>query len=314
MQYSITFYTLLYVEEGNEDSKKIDMYLKCAMHLHDSLMYNDQNLKIISNNPDLLNEKLRYFSRPEIAIEIPFLFKVPKDINYYSAHFKLDVIREFAKGNLGERVALVDSDAVMLRPFPSNLEWSSKSIFTYDLTEMVAGEFGDKHVSKDVELLTGSHIENARWFGGEFIAGTPAAFAILSKRIDQVWKTYSQLYKSTNHQGDEMVVTAALDTLSQEKLIDIIDIGDNGKQWIGRWFSGRATFIQKNLRYYLQFAMIHLPSDKQFLADISNEGFSPSSFLNKYISNSRKKVLKRRIYTLLRRPFETKKYYVPKIS
>ena len=57
----------------------------------------------------------------------------PLMTDFYSAHFKIEVIRALASGSFGSRIGIVDLDTVFLRKLPKIVHDSS-SIVAYDIS------------------------------------------------------------------------------------------------------------------------------------------------------------------------------------
>jgi hypothetical protein len=287
MRDNVQLYTLLYVDDRQDviqnkikiENPALSTYLPCAMLLRKSCALHGINVKILTNNAHFLNEELSRLGKPPIAIEIDFPTDIPRSINYYAAHYKLDALRALGSGDLGNRVALLDCDIVMLRGLPDEQSsWREDVLNVYDLSPSVAQEFGEDYVAEDVELLTGLRIPGARWFGGEFIAGSPAAFRLLMRQIDTIWPNYVRDHAKTRHEGDEMVVSAALNVLSHTGRMTLIDIGAKDRRWIGRWFSARTGYKQDPLAYHMDCALLHVPCDKDFLAAAADKPFDVAGF------------------------------------
>ena len=309
MTDAIRFYTLLYVDDREVivhnrqrvGDSTLSVYLPCAILLHESCATQGLMVRILTNRPEHINAELQRLGKPPLAVGIEFRDDVPPTINYYAAHFKLDALRALGSGALGARVALVDGDVVMLRPFPAaSVAWRPDLLMVYDLSAVVAAEFGWTYVAEDVEKLTGTYLARARWFGGEFIAGHSDAFRTLSDRVEAIWPRYRALHAQTRHEGDEMIVSAALELLSRDGMA-LTDIGAPDRRWIGRWFSARTGYQQAPLSQHLDCTFLHLPSDKRFLVGRALQPFEPDTFAAAFKRYAARKIRNRNVVNALDR-------------
>lgn len=144
----------------------------------------------------------------------------------------------------------------------------------------------------DLERVAGRKLRNPRWFGGEFLSGTTAAFRRLNPYIQACWPHYLEHIGRLCHTGDEIVLSAALN-LANEDGLQLLDFG-GPRRGIIRWWTARTPFPQCSFDVAREHAVLHLPSDKEFLAAYARP-FSPAQFLRDYERYARRKLVLRRI-------------------
>lgn len=280
----IRFYTLLYVNPedsvvGNSVSgnynEKIQKYVYCCSLLNASLKGNAlPPLKVVTNNAKLLNE-----IDPSLeTLEIPFRTKVPADIPFSSAHCKLDVLKYFS--GLGDREysVLVDSDMVCIRDLPfifKKIEKSGDPVI-YNVTGQQLPAFTAEKISGDKELLIKetflekNYVSNALWAGGEFIGGKADFFKTLSAACTKILPVYLKHHKKLFHNGDEMIVSTALEYLTCRRKIFTVDAGQ--LLLTGRLYASGTEHVQHIWKFFKQVFLLHLPMDKDFLSE-QGKGF-----------------------------------------
>lgn len=322
----IKLYSMLYVHDNNkkninlkkDSEKSLDVYINCGRLIAKSLKDSCVSYAIITNEVDLISARVEALGGGVEVLNGDFYRKVPADVNFYSAHYKLDVIKSFGEGNFGENIGLIDLDMVVLNS--DKLEESlcnvESGLLVYDITEQVEPSVGRLTIIESLEKL-GCIIDNKlNWYGGEFIYGNKELFSRLSKKIEKYWEKYKNCYRELHHVGDEMVVTAALIDLKQEK-VKLIDIGKSSeiatKPLIARWWSSRTLGRQTTLSEATSASILHLPSDKQFLSNMSNQDFDVGKFNRKYKNYMIVKIIPRHINNVIDKILKKKKMYVAKI-
>lgn len=310
----MNFFSLLYVdvqqrENINIDAKleeQMDVYIKCGINLSNSLKFFGSKFSILTNNANFINSRISHFGGSVDVVELHFDRDVPTDARFFSAHFKLDILRAFGDGQFGEdMMALIDIDMVMLRPLPVGLDKLQENVvLVYDITSSVTSELRPDVVARDLQSV-GARMDEVVWYGGEFIAGRKEAFKTLANEVAAIWPRYVATYSQLHHVGDEMVVTAALINLKNGPL-SLVDIGCSPADlaapdapraipFVTRWWTARTGYRQVSFTKAAEAVFLHLPSDKPFLANFSNEEFSPKKFNNFYQKYARKKLFFRRI-------------------
>ena len=127
---SMQFFGLLHVEDGRRQSANLRhgddaaaaIYLGNAVRLSNALAAVGCEFTLLTNDAARLGAiDVREFGSGIAMREIPFSAAVPPTAGFYSAHFKVDVFRWFAKFAPEGYPILVDVDAVALRVPPQTL-------------------------------------------------------------------------------------------------------------------------------------------------------------------------------------------------
>ncbi len=253
---------------GNFD-KQMKKYLKCCETLSNSLKkFSNQELIIITNDKKYINKICPNLN----CIEINFSFETPSDIKFYSAHKKIDVFKYFSEIKSDNYLILLDSDVVCINYLPQSLDYISKNKIPiyYDLTKQVLPAYGIQKIIKDKEKIMNNNSAGV-WCGGELIGGDSVFYNKLSKKINLLKDNYLNNYKNLHHQGDEMIVSSAIELLMQENQV-IYDAGN--LKLISRYWSTNTKHIQEKIESLKDNFLLHLPNDKEYLAkskDIDKE-------------------------------------------
>jgi hypothetical protein len=269
----VTFYSLFYLDESvvdisinlrSKQSSKYIVYLENAITLSKSLSRYGCSHILIVNDKKIISSMLENIGcLGEIKLQqIDFSLKVPAGINFYSAHFKIDVIK-FLSQLEGYNV-LLDLDVIAINP-PSSLFYlyvKNNIPLYYDITDQVIPAYGSDIILSDMKKISPNVIES-RWSGGEFLAGDAKFFDLLYKEVMSFYSNYVKSYKLLHHQGDEMLVSVALQIMKTKHQIYIADAGTPGI--IYRYWSSRPKHPQKTLNYMDYVFLLHLPSDKDLL-------------------------------------------------
>lgn len=285
----VGFYGLLYLCEedtfaGNISAKsfrdKIATYVNCAITLSNSLQSKGCDFTLLTNNRKAIEEIVQTEGQALQVKEIPFTITVPQEIHFYSAHFKLDAFRYLS--SLGDSyVALCDLDIICINDLPhcfSNIIEQKIPMF-YDISDQAIPVVGDKVIIRDLETVHGLASEG-RWAGGEFISGTPEFFQALIQAIDSIYDNYINNIPNLNHVGDETATSAALEMLRKRGTY-IADAGTLGI--VGRFWRVETVHPQKSFDYFQRCFLLHLPSDKEFLARmVTDKSMELSEFTTVY--------------------------------
>lgn len=279
------FSSLLYVdasEYGNrtnlprDASRPLDIYLKCGELLYRSLSARGHDYVIATNRKDVLLERCSFLNLSVPLRQEVFTLDVPPKLPFRAAHFKLDMFAFFGRGDYGEKVGLVDLDAVLLNQITAPLDlFDDRTVCVYDISQLEFDAHGRDRVEKTLGYAGG--LGKPRWFGGEFIFADKAVFGMLSEELSALWPTYLSNIGSLHHVGDEAIVSAALSNLTEREAIDLTDgsfIGGSGvvgtvapRPVVTRWWSARTLSPQQSLVTAMDSSFLHLPADKLFLAD-----------------------------------------------
>lgn len=292
---NLELYGLLHLAEGEKNTvnlksntfqQTIEIFLKNAIGLSRSLADKGIPFILLTNNLDEINKIAKNSLRVgKLCIkEIKFTSTIPTGINFFSAHFKIDVFRYFAGMDSNKYIGLCDLDMIASGANPLCL----KNIVTagipivYDISDQVIPAHSPEILMRDMKKISPKVLEG-RWYGGEFISGTSNFFAMLVNEIENVFPTYVTEVHNIFHQGDEMLTSVALDLMRQKNVI----ISDGGTIGIvGRYWNNITLHHQRSFKYFKNSFLLHLPADKDFLAKFAMNSNS-SQFIKKYLSYKR---------------------------
>lgn len=264
---AVTYHGLLFVEPGERPVNlpagvdPLDTYVRCAATCARSVARTGARFRLITNAADVLAARFSAcgLTAPALA-EHAFAWAIPP-LPFRAAHRKLELFGAFADGRYGARPALIDLDTVLLRPL-DELPFAPGVLYGYDLTAQVVPAYGAGRLLADLAQVGGVAVAAPRWWGGEFVAGDPAAFAALADGVGRCWAAYLAAAPTLHHLGDEMVTSAALARLAARGA-ETVDLGGG----VQRWWSNRTLAPQSvPLNKALGAALLHLPADKPFLA------------------------------------------------
>ena len=285
------FYGLLYIDEQNNKDHSglrcgvdpIDIYIMCASLCSKTFRAMGSALHLITNKGEYVRRRLERLNLDDLAVlDHDFSLTVPKKIWFYSAHFKLDILKAFGLGQFGERIGLIDLDTVLLRRLPS-----SAGLAVYDISDQVFPAFGKHRVVSDLQLVSGRSLSDPRWYGGEFVAGSAVEFATISRHIDSCWPTYVKYISSLHHVGDEMIMSSALN-MARADGVEMVDYGQAGL--VARWWTDPTEHKQAPFDAVTGAALLHLPADKVFLSQEAGYRFDPEVLLSRFRRYARKKI------------------------
>ena len=276
MANKITYYTLLYINEnpaalGNGVSgtyeEKISKYVKCCRSLSDSLeLHGQPKLKVVTNNSELIKK----IDSALECLEIKFVTNVDPKIPFASAHCKLDVFNYFASLSESNYSILLDSDMLCINNEALVLKRMSSGLpMIYDTTDQQFQGCGTERVCKDKELVIrksfgdSKFISSGIWAGGEFIGGAASFYKTLSSACKKVMPVYIKEHEKLFHNGDEMIVSCALEYLIQNRKLFVFDAGTSGL--VGRYYDSSTNHVQHIWKYFKTNMFVHLPMDKDFL-------------------------------------------------
>lgn len=302
-------YSLLHIHGNNKSnvnlkssiSDALDTYILCGILLSKSCRKYNIDYSIITNEPEILEERIDVLGGGVKVVRGNFFRDVPENINFYSAHYKLDVIKAFGDGDYGDNVGLIDLDMVLINDIDFGEFLNDKSaLFVYNITDQVEPAVGEKKLLKSLQKMDVPVSKNPQWYGGEFIFGRKEVFHELYEKIQTYWINYTQCYGSLHHVGDEMIVTAALNDLKHVNY-NIIDIGSAlvvKQPVVARWWSSRTLGKQISLSQALTASFLHLPSDKKFLAKMARKDFKGKKFVLFYTMHAIVKIAPRQVLNI----------------
>lgn len=259
-------------DKGQLDA--INVYYNNAVLLSNSLKRHGIAFRLITNNKATVLLAKKNSDLIDV-VEIPFLMDVPERIKFYSAHYKIEVFKYFSRLEL-DYCVLVDLDCICIGKSLLNLKKliSEKKPLAYDITNQTTCLVTPKRISDDLRLVT-NRDALGQWYGGEFIGGTPKFFASLYFSIEMNLSNYFRCYSLLHHQGDEVLLSAAIQELRKSN-IDVVDVGKNNI--ITRYWSNYVPHTQPNKRKVMDSLILHLPRDKRFLSIFLKLGLPLSSF------------------------------------
>ncbi|MCX5701466.1 MAG: hypothetical protein NTW64_00585 [Candidatus Omnitrophica bacterium] len=290
-------YGLLYLVEGEKSlvnahvknfQQQIKLYVQNAIGLSASLRQRGIKFTLLTNRLDFIFDALIGIGRKDaLHIEkISFPTKVPSGIRFYSAHFVFDVFRYFSSLSIDRSpyIGFCDLDVRAINEIPECLIniIRDKIPMCYDITDQVIPAYGHDIIIRDMESISCVNSEG-RWFGGEFITGSPAFFLSLISEIDNFFEKYISKIDVLCHVGSEVLISVALEQI-RRKGTYVADAGTLGI--VGRYWSGKTLHHQKPFDYYKNCFLLHLPGDKKFLASMANiETLEDSQFIKKLLIN-----------------------------
>lgn len=292
----LCFCTLLFVDpaknslsvngvDGNFD-RQLETFVKCAETLSRSLAhFTGCELRVITND----QAYLRRFSTELNYVEIEFSTAVTPGIKYFAAHYKLDVLRYFARQeNPNTYFVLLDSDVICVNPLsPSFQKCVEEGIPTYyNISNLHYPVYGISKIIADKELVMQSDFSLGLWAGGEFIGGTSAYFELLTKQIEPILPRYFEVASQLYHQGDEVVLSVAVEQLSKSGHF-IFEVGSVGV--VARYWTFPTRHIQSEWESFKGCTFLHLPSDKRYLRSVSQFDDGLYRRVSQYIFWARKK-------------------------
>jgi hypothetical protein len=288
----------------------MDIHLECGMLLSKACDHHSLGYAIVTNDKSVVDERLAALGGAVTTIQHEFDRNVPEGMAFYAAHFKLDLLRGFGSGDYGAKIGLIDIDSVLLRPIALPIP-NDNTFLVYDISEDARSELGDSVILNDLNLIGGPTASKACWYGGEFIAGSAPAFARLSRTVDPLWPAYSAHWRELHHVGDEMIITAALERLRSEGVV-LVDAGQAGI--VARWWTARTGYVQRSFDEVKSACILHLPSDKRFLAERAKAPFNPDRMIVDYRSFAAGKLGRRRVANTLLNLFRAERKYVGRVS
>jgi hypothetical protein len=269
---------MLYIKERNVSLNMaengfltVSGYIRCCKMLHESLKKIGQKLIVLTNEPDIIIGQ-----EPNLDVQkVMFKLNVPHNIKFFSAHHKIDILKYLSRYGDAYSI-LLDNDMVCINDISENMRnIINKNIpMYYDITDQCYPAYGRAQIINDKTLLMGSE-SIGNWAGGEFIGGSRLFFEKIYGYCIKYWDNYTSNFTKFHHQGDEMLVSCAI----EQYLLNgqsIIDIGTMG--CVGRYWSVKTLHIGKPFEALLDNFLLHLPSDKEYLATYKEN----SDFIDNY--------------------------------
>ncbi len=285
-----------------------DAYLRCAAVCHASFAYHGYAWTLVTDAPDLMRagfEQAGLEAPPIRAVDLAW--KVPADLRFRAAHYKLELLQQFSTGDFGERVGLVDLDAVCIADLPPAVT-EGGALCGYDISDVVQRSPDEQNYRTSFRQL-GIASKHLHWWGGEFLLGDREHFRALGGRLEKIWPRYLENRSAMAHVGDEMVLTVALIELESQG-IALCDAGAAGA--IARFWSARTQTPFPRFADARAASILHLPADKLFIANWAGRRFLPDQFLAEYERHLRRKIAMRRPAALGARLLGGTRRYAPR--
>jgi hypothetical protein len=309
------YYGLLYIDEVRNRNTNlagrgdpVDVYLLCACLCAKAFRSAGDSFCLVTNDAAEIKKRLDRLQLGGLpVVNFEFLLQVPQAIPFYSAHFKLDLFRGFGSGEFGKDVGFVDLDTVLLRKLPN----CGGALGVYDISDQIRPVYELDKINADMKKISGRLLPDARWYGGEFVTGSPSMFHAVFSYIEMFWANYIQNVGSLGHVGDEMIMSAALNC-AQLDGVPLVDYGKNGA--VARWWTSRTRHQQPPFDKVNRAALLHLPADKIFLAKHARSSFEGEQFLRRFRPYVRRKCLSRQVLHLFESLLGTPKHFPPVLA
>ena len=280
----LRFHALLYVSDAPTRQEAPNMrsrltpeqrlldYLAMASRLGEGLARHfGVGLQLLTNRPDQLQQLIAAQVRRRAGfcmhvqpVGIRFGEDLPASARFHAAAHKIYVFEHLSR-QPGYSLQL-DLDMVCQRFFDAHvLERAAAGVpLVYDISEQVFPAFGYQRVARDLRMLSGSEMEY-RWFGGEFIGGPASFFAELFATLRPMLGAYADGFDRLHHQGDEILVSAALNLLRQRHgasfLCDVAPLNVVRRHWgIPPGYDAKRFDVETG-----QLSFVHLPAMKAML-------------------------------------------------
>jgi hypothetical protein len=288
-----------------------DIYLLCSALCAASVAASGGSFALITNDGARLRDRCRALGIADLdLIQHRFKWPVPDGIAFHSAHFKLELIEAFGSGQFGECAGLIDIDTVLWQPLDLPA-LTRDGLVVYDITDIEVASYGPERIRHDLEVVAGRPLRDPRWYGGEFLMGTAAGFAILSQEIRKCWPNYLKAVGGLNHVGDEMIVSTAIN-LAVEAGLPLINADRAGG--VARWWTARTNAPIPTFQQIANRSLLHLPADKEFLAGFPRNAFDSSRFVAAYRKYAARKLLLRRIVNVVSQSLGGRRGFVAQLA
>ncbi len=258
---------------------QILLYLKCAQQLDFSLKAAGFELIILTNDKAFL-QRIDKENYPIKIHQLDFHLQVPSGARFYASYFRLELYTYLAQLT-DDYLALIDCDILCINDMPPALKncITHKIPLYYDITDQMTPAYGAQRIIEDKEMLT-KRKSVGLWSGGEFMAGPPSFFKRLYEEINLIKSDYFERINEFAVQGDEMIISSAIEKIL---LSDDARLMDAGKlSIIGRCWSPKPKHAQVSLKGFTNYFLLHLPSDKKFIANLDTSKLRGKRFFDQY--------------------------------
>jgi hypothetical protein len=286
---SATFSALLYLPDRHSEQdtpnlspalsvdRRAGEYLAMASRLGDGVLRHfGRRLTVLTNRSDVLvpailaEAALRPgFCSSVDVLEIPFDDTLPHEARHFSASQKLHAFRHLA-GSTTYSI-LLDLDMICRAGFSDSMQRriATGTPLVFDISEQVFPSYSYERVAAELALVSGRETE-FRWYGGEFIGGTPAFFADLFRRVEPLMAAYREVWPELTSQGEEVILSAALSAMRTEHSGDhVCDVAPLNV--VRRHWAIPTIHDAPRLRRMDGLSFIHLPAMKPLLASTHDD-------------------------------------------
>jgi hypothetical protein len=239
------------------------VYTDMAIRLAESLSTAGKKLRVFTNDPERLTALTGNRARLLTPVMMSADPKYPREMDFWAAHHKLNMIRQFGtepwpNGMLDLDMILTQTAATLRDKLevPAPMQG-----WVYDISSQVFPAYTRRVVQGDLKNV-GDESAFPNWYGGEFLLGVPEFFERLSAECDRVLLPYFEQYKGLHHVGDELVISAAINACKRDFALG--DAADS--ELVIRYWSSRPLHVQPALAVLGGCAFWHLPDMKWALS------------------------------------------------
>jgi len=303
------------VNSNRKHSNHNDIYLKNAFLLQKSLADVGIHYAVITNDGKLFDDFFQKYGYKINYQVVCFSWKIPTNIKFYGAHFKLELFEKFGTGAFGEKILLLDLDMIAtpkIKDLLTKLEDLKNNTLVYYNVASIEFDFQQKREHQNgVKIFTEKVIPPFFWAGGEFIFGSVDCFKNLSLACKNILPVYFSYCDRLPHVGDEMVVNVVFNQLKGS--INLTEVGQLGLiNPVVRFWSAGTSVDLPGFDSFKDVCLFHLPADKEFLSYQSSKDFNYKDILLNYRRLVFKKSLFRRIFYMFSN-INSAKRYPPKL-
>jgi hypothetical protein len=276
----LQFFSLLAVDEVGAEKplnaksgagdESLLLYLRCASTLSGSLRaHSGAGLTVLTNDVARLRRVSASAGINGIAfVDIPCTHDGPQGSTFRLALHKLDALVHLSTQDDATGCVLLDLDmfatADLNAPFEAALERAELAL--YEITAQDVPAYGARVVSGDLTATAGRPVP-MRWFGGEVLAARPPALRRLLPFLEECYTRYLEIWPTLHHNGDEVIVSAAIQLLS----MDGLTTEDLGSACVlRRFWSVKPRSDASRVSDLFSYPLLHLPADKEFLAGVAD--------------------------------------------
>lgn len=258
--------TALVNNQERDFAKRIRIYARNVLALANSLSLHGYSLTCVTNDRNTIEQLL--VAKPTFEIiEIPFRMKVPKGITFYSNHFAFDLY-EFIGQQNHEYAIVLDADVLMARKLDRKqiALMENRTSLAYDITQDSEKDSSDEIKNDLLQVLRKN--SELRWYGGEFLGGTPDFFSDISLIARSLSASYESNIEKIFHHGMETLLTSSL-VVMREQGKQIEDAGE--QKLVSRVWNVPFLKQKKFLETEMKSVFIHLPGHKLWISSIADQ-------------------------------------------